>query len=928
MACVRNAAALCVWCVVCVCLTLVHAQSDTSDEDYRTRPTERRALHYPSSTFNEAVCVWMNTLGVAPDLDLWVDYALNLGLIEEEEISPTYMLSLMDEDVVSLNPSFSLFFSPSFGIPELSFDQEVGGEEGLLSMTQSDGVLYPLVTDIDTETETETETDTETETETETVDDADTVISSDWLDPLFSLTSTIPVYHRDGEATTHTPIAVPVAATTPVLYVNRDWLDEHPEIEIPSTWDDLRIVADYARTEAGGEWDTGLCSTFLDNMMHDDSESVESAAMVAAGYDWMVAASKIQYEGAAQGLYIDPLVTDRLKFMSETEAFSSSWLSMQAMFMDDDNNRSYTEDTCPEELGTYALSKFVKGKTCPMYLGSSSAEIHFGQAYAANVCKYHVRIETAMLPGSTEVWDRDSNTMVTCDTDTCPYATVERVLDTGASADDASTFVYTDTLVNRTPLIFSGTVATFPALGYKGSVYNEADTPDSLAEYCATPASVLADPESASYDARFDPSSAEYDAAVVAAYNQQYSDACPETEGEETDMANMMQSLASIITGPAGRATYITSDMASDIQPSYQAAYMPIRHSDRDVYASILEGVPEDPSRSSSRCYDTCDGDSPCYSDMAFYSEMQDSWFDTVEASFSHPNLAPELSMMRTSDYRQAMLDQYRLYLCSVGAAYTGSDTSYEYDAATFQPDSTLVDASLATLHETLASLTHTFSATYSLTDILNSYRYTIGMDLLVPARDMVTAPAMYALMHTWAGDSMGGNTLAYAMMGLIGVCALVVLTIIPCLLFHRKTPVAKSLFPQYLLPQLIGAVLVLAACALAMLQPSKVRCQTEVCLLVSGLALWVLFFLGRTLRLYQLYHYAANFKRLGSAGRSFDLAMVLSLVLLSLGTIGGVAYYAYMGTTPSGIESVGVSYPDKPSEFAAFIPLPTSCTS
>ena len=205
-------------------------------------------------------------------------------------------------------------------------------------------------------------------------------------------------FFRDFSSTYEGSVyTIPLDGDFHIAYYRTDVLEENG-LEPPKTWDDYLSVAEAVHGQdmnGDGEGDYGSCISKKRNAQ-------------AYWFIYSIGASMLQSQGTSQGAFFD---TETMEPLIDNEAFSKALDIYQAT----------TAFGPPDELNLDV------GDTRGLFTsGRCALSLDWGDigtlAIDPDTSVVQDKTGAIILPGSTQVLDRATSTLVDCDETTCPYA--------------------------------------------------------------------------------------------------------------------------------------------------------------------------------------------------------------------------------------------------------------------------------------------------------------------------------------------------------------------------------------------------------------------------------------------------------------------------------------------------------------------------
>ncbi len=205
-------------------------------------------------------------------------------------------------------------------------------------------------------------------------------------------------FFRDFSASYEGQIyTIPLDGDFQMVYYRSDLLEQEG-LDPPKTWDDYLTIAETFHNKdlnGDGQPDYGSCIAKVRNQ-----QSYWFITSVASGY--------IQSQGTSQGAFFD---TETFEPLVNNEAFAKALEVYKAT----------TDFGPPDELNlnvTDTRGLFNSGR-CALSMDWGDIGT---QAIDPDTSIVQDKVGAVILPGSTEVLDRETGALVPCDEDTCPYA--------------------------------------------------------------------------------------------------------------------------------------------------------------------------------------------------------------------------------------------------------------------------------------------------------------------------------------------------------------------------------------------------------------------------------------------------------------------------------------------------------------------------
>ena len=215
-------------------------------------------------------------------------------------------------------------------------------------------------------------------------------------DPALEWDDIAPFFQEYGHVYADTIYSIPVDGNYHVMYYRADLLSE-AGFDPPNTWDDyLDIAAHFHGQDLNGDGDADYGSCLA-----------KKPGNVTYWAVWSIASSLLQSQGTQQGVFFNP---DTMAPMTNTVAFAKAL----------DIYKATNEHGAPDEMEwglNDGRNAFIAGR-CALTLDHGD----IGTLALLPDSNIQDKFGTAVMPGSTEVWDWDSGELVPCDKFTCPFA--------------------------------------------------------------------------------------------------------------------------------------------------------------------------------------------------------------------------------------------------------------------------------------------------------------------------------------------------------------------------------------------------------------------------------------------------------------------------------------------------------------------------
>jgi multiple sugar transport system substrate-binding protein len=215
-------------------------------------------------------------------------------------------------------------------------------------------------------------------------------------DPDLAWEDIAPFFREYGHVYDGKIYSVPIDGNYHIMYYRADLLSK-AGFEPPDTWDEYLEISKYFKGKDlndDGEPDYGSC-------LAKKPGNVTYWAM------WSIAASMLQSQGTQQGIFFAP---DTMEPMVNNAAFAKAL----------DIYKATSAYGSPDEL-EWGLNDgrqaFIAGR-CALALDHGD----IGTLALSKSSKIKGKLGTAIMPGSTEVLDWETEELVACDKFTCPFA--------------------------------------------------------------------------------------------------------------------------------------------------------------------------------------------------------------------------------------------------------------------------------------------------------------------------------------------------------------------------------------------------------------------------------------------------------------------------------------------------------------------------